>query len=87
METQYVGNVLQVSWAQRGVHAYITNHIKVLSKHSDIEAMFVSDHGATSVGRNTYHAYGGCTRPVSADSALDMRRDTERILKAGPSDD
>lgn len=65
----------------------IANHVKMLRKLSDIEIMLVSDHGATADGRHTDYAYLGCTRPVYSDTVLDVRKDMERILEAGPGDD
>jgi hypothetical protein len=65
----------------------ISDHVKMLSKLSDIEIMLVSDHGATADGRHTESAYLGCTSPVYADTVLDVRKDMERILEAGPGDD
>lgn len=65
----------------------ISNHVKMLSRLSDIEIMLVSDHGATADGEHTDHAYLGCTRPVYADTVLDVRKDMERILEVGPGDD
>jgi len=65
----------------------ISNHINMLRKLSDVEIMLVSDHGVTPHGKHTDNAYLGCTRPVYADTVLDIRNDMERILEAGPKDD
>ena len=65
----------------------ISNHVKMLSRLSDIEIMLVSDHGATPDGEHTDLAYLGCTQPISAETVLDVRRDIENILDAGSRDD
>jgi len=42
------------------------------------DVMLLSDHG--TVGDHTESAYLGCTRPVKAESVLDVREDIESIL-------
>ena len=64
-----------------------SNHLKKLSNLSDIEIMLGADHGVAADGQHTDHAYLGCTRPVFADTVLNVRKDMERILEAGPRDD
>ena len=49
---------------------------ETVAKYGDV--MLLSDHG--TLGGHTNMAYLGCTRPVKAESVLDVREDIERIL-------
>lgn len=49
---------------------------ETVAKYGDV--MLISDHG--TLGGHTNMAYLGCTRPVKAESVLDVREDIESIL-------
>jgi len=49
---------------------------ETVAKFGDV--ILVSDHG--TIGDHTENAYLGCTRPVKAESILDVREEIERIL-------